>query len=871
MASSAPRPEDQELFEGFLVSTAESLDKIEVDILALNAESHDQELINRIFRDLHSIKGAASYLMLPTIVSVSHGGETVLDMVRNDQVKISPAVVELLLNVADLLKECINSVDCGEELDTTEILAQLELASVPGWGEQGPSQDADVVPTRQVGPPAAVPATLTPTKVDGATLPVPDAVAESVNVQGKSANDGAARRKGQDTIRVNLGVLDEIMNLCGEVVLGRNEVQERLRGDPSFELMSKRITELHKHVLKTRMQPIGTLFSRFNRTVRDLGHSLDKSIGLKIEGAEVELDRTIVEALSEPLMHLVRNGCDHAIESPQERLAAGKDQEGYIALRARQESGQVVIEVQDDGRGIDGVRVHDKAISNGLATESELAKLSYSELIRFIFEPGFSTREVATDVSGRGVGMDVVKTAIEAIGGAIEIQSKVGSGTTFTARLPLTLAIASAIIVGCDGRRFAIPQVNVAEIIRLESDAKQRDLRWVGPQRVYDFRGRVIPVLRLSRMLGADTPGEHHGDCVEDPLLLVIDQGQFSFALTVDTLVGAQEIVVKPLPAFMQRASLYSGETVMGDGRIAMILDVGGLADSLGEGAGQSNRLRNTNTYAQRGGGVERQRMILFKVHPDEIFAMPLDLVTQVVKIQAWNIQQIGEQEKVELNGRVIPIIRLESKISVRPLPSERQDLFLIVPARIKRAVGILASQIVGTVLFDGDVDTNSGDPRGLLGLSFFNNQILSVLDVHALVQQGAPDLVVDGSGKPKTGRILLAEDTSFFRQLVVEYLRSAGHTTVLAENGEEALKLAQRSPEDIDLIITDIEMPVMDGWEFIRALKADRKLRNIPVVALTTITPSGDDQRRDRKLFDAYRNKIDRDELIRTVNDLLP
>ncbi|MFL6095638.1 MAG: chemotaxis protein CheA, partial [Blastococcus sp.] len=475
--------------------------------------------------------------------------------------------------------------------------------------------------------------------------------------------NGQPRRAVADsTIRVDVDLLDELMLLVGELVLTRNQIVQNVARQTDTDLIraSQRLnliaSELQEGVMKTRMQPIDHIWSKLPRVVRDLGMQLKKSIRLEMEGRETELDKTLLEAVKDPLTHLVRNSVDHGIEAADARKAAGKPAEGVLTLRARHESGQVVVEVADDGAGIDPVKLGAKAVERGLVTAAALDRMSPADILQLIFLPGFSTAAAVTNVSGRGVGMDVVKTNIEAIGGTIEVESEAGRGTVCRLRIPLTLAIVPALTVECAGDRYAIPQISLQELVSLDAEKAANAVEEVGGAQVYRLRGELLPLVRLTDVLGL-TSERHDGHVV---IAVLRSEGR-RFGLVVDRVINTEEIVVKAVGGQMKAIGLYSGATVLGDGTVALILDVQALARrALRTETTDRQDSQKAAAHAAAASETERQRMLLAAIGGGRRVAIPLDTVTRLEQVRAEAVEKVGNREVVQYRGAILPIVRLD-------------------------------------------------------------------------------------------------------------------------------------------------------------------------------------------------------------------
>jgi len=711
--------------------------------------------------------------------------------------------------------------------------------------------------------------------------------------QSKLPGQSGAHREQSDTIRISVDILDKIMNLAGELVLVRN--QHLLLVDKTDTRMadnSQRLdmvtSELQEAIMRTRMQPIGTLFSRLPRIVRDIAKKCNKSIIIIINGHEVELDKTILESLPDPLTHIIRNCCDHGIEMPEYRAKMGKPETGYINVKAYHEAGQINIVIEDDGRGIDPEKIRDSVIQKGLKRKDELDRMSEKEILSLVMMPGFSTAKKATEISGRGVGMDVVKTAVEKLGGSIELDSRVGQGLNLHLRLPLTLAIIPCLIVQVNNEKYAIPEVNVEELVSLYDDEIYSLIECNGDQEVFRLRKQLLPLVRLQEALERTNPfteddrsviaeqyriiakeSLNKNDDIQQILIFaVLKIGNQRFGLIVDEVIGTEEIVVNPLHSAVNPLIIYSGTTIMGDGTVALILDVNGIAMHAGVRFTTEVEQKNQETRSSK---TDSHRILLFKSGREEQFAVPLLLMRRVELIDPSRIQTIGGNEYISVDNIPTLLIRLEKLLNVSPCETV-DKMYLLLPKQSQRPIGILASSLVDVINLPLVLNKESYMEDGLLGTAIVNDYITIFIDIYRLVESAEKmifgESAEDLNDQCETKTILLAEDTLFFQRLVKGHLSSAGYDVITADNGAEALDKMRSNK--IDMIISDIEMPIMDGLEFLRAVRADEKFPYIPAIALTSL-----DSEKDREIglkagFDAYEVKVDRDRIVEVASKLL-
>lgn len=790
-------------------------------------------------------------------------------------------------------------------------------------------------PARSAPPPASAPQ-LAPAPAAAAPEPTPDPVPVDAVPAVPAAPEGtlpassttpAAGVKGESTLRVSVEVLETLMNLAGELVLSRNQLREALsrKDERAVSASSQRInlvtSDLQEAIMQTRMQPIGNVFGKFPRVVRDLARSLSKEVRLDVEGREVELDKTLIEGLSDPLTHMVRNAVDHGIESPAERARVGKKPEGVVRLRAYHEAGQVVIEVGDDGKGIDPAKVAASALKKGLITPERLKGLSDKDKAALIFLPGLSTAEKVSDVSGRGVGMDVVKTNLDRLGGKVEIDSQPGRGSLFRIKLPLTLAIIPSLIVTVQDQRYALPQVNVVELIRIAADQVKKRIEVVGDAEVLVLRGSLIPIVRMADVLGHariyTDPGSGRPEvdrrerladrrCARHPLdalerspadagaaevydrrrpgdrrgaggdlnIVVVSSGTLQYGLVVDELHRTEEIVVKPLGRHLKTLQEYAGSTIMGDGRVALILDVSGVAAAAElnsvSGSARAAQLADQDAAEQR---QDTHSLLLFQNAPEETCAVPLDLVLRVERVAAGQIETTGGRRTMQYRGATLPLVTLADAAAVKPIAPE-QELAVVVFSVHGREVGLLGAMPVDVVETKAVVDQETLRQKGVAGSAIIRDKTVLLVDLHELADAAYPQWAAErptATAAGASGRtVLLAEDSDFFRSQVRRYLSEEGYTVLDAADGELAWQLLQANAETVAAVVTDIEMPNLTGLGLTQRIRADGRFARLPVIGLTSLAGEEDVAKGKAAGIDDYQVKLDRDRLTAALNDYL-
>jgi two-component system chemotaxis sensor kinase CheA len=694
----------------------------------------------------------------------------------------------------------------------------------------------------------------------------------SAKPAAKADGDGDENKKessiAQQSIRVNVDLLENLMTMVSELVLTRNQVLQILRTqkDSAFAAPLQRLnhvtSELQEGVMKTRMQPIGNAWSKLPRLVRDLSLECSKKIDLEMKGADTELDRQVLEMIKDPLTHMVRNSADHGLETPEERRRAGKGETGKITLNAYHEGGHIIIEITDDGRGLSTDRIKAKALQNGLATEAELAEMSLLQIQQFIFKAGFSTAAKVTSVSGRGVGMDVVRNNIEKIGGTIEMRSKEGSGTTFVIKIPLTLAIVSALVVECAGERFAIPQISVVELVRAAANS-DTTVEQIKDTPVLRLRNRLLPLVSLRKLLKLESADDQASQTGQGSFIVVAQVGTYSFGIMVDRVFDTEEIVVKPVAPILRDISMFSGNTILGDGSVIMILDPNGIASASGQiNAGNDAAERQQSRDSRSG---EKVPLILFRAGTAAPKAVPLALVARLEEIDRKTIERSNDRHMVQYRGQLMPLVAMQEGMA---MPTEGRQPVLVFSDHL-HSMGLLVDEIVDIVEDRLEVELSSASP-GRLGSAIVAGKATDIIDTGYYLTQAFTDWFGDKDavfGEETSRRLLLIDDSPFFRNLIAPLLSSAGYDVVTASSADQALKLCDRG-EQYDVIISDIEMPGMSGFEFAETLKKNERWRDTPLVALSSHSSPKDIARGRQVGFDDYVAKFDRDALLQTLSE---
>lgn len=698
--------EMDEIVEEFLVEAREHLDRLDTDLVELEKDGANADTVARVFRSVHTIKGTAGFLDFPRLERISHAGEDLLGALRDGRTAVSPSGITRLLEMLDVLRAMLDHIEKHRTDDAS--VGDLDALAAQLRAEI----DGPTTATAQPAPPVADPTE--PAKT-------PTAAHDEQAARDTRPAEQAVEAKGSP-IRVDVGLLDKLMNLVGELVLVRNSILSLAddANDAKLHSASQRLnlitSELQEGVTHARMQPIGNVWTKVPRLVRDVSRALDKQVELVTEGAETELDKTILEAISDPLTHLIRNAVDHGIETPEHRTAAGKDATGVIKLRAYHEGGIVTIELSDDGAGIDTQRVGQKAVANGLVTPERLARMSDAEIGDFIFHAGLSTAETVTNVSGRGVGMDVVRSSIASIGGSVEVESKRGAGTKFRVKIPLTLAIIPALVVSQGPNRYAIPQVNLVELVRVEPD----EVEGFSTAPVYRLRGRLLPLVYLADVL--ETPRSDGAAYV-----LVLAAGATRFGLVVDDVRDTAEIVVKPLTSHLQGVGVFSGATVMGDGRVALILDAVGLAAHAMHTEDQSTAALDATMASSQ----EITEMLLASIGGDRRIAIPL---SEIERLEVFPLEQLEHstgRDVVQYRDGTLPLHHVAPLLGSDFALSE-DGVFTVVCG--ERQQGVIVEQILDVVQVPSASIEPVSEPGAVRARVVANGRITDVVHLESLI-----------------------------------------------------------------------------------------------------------------------------------------
>lgn len=908
-----------DLLREFITETNESLDVVDVELVKFEQEPNNATILDNIFRLVHTIKGTCGFLGLPRLEGIAHAAETLMGKFR-DGAQVTPEAVSLILSSIDRIKDILGDLEAAEgdepEGDDSDLISELERmsaaadAAIAGGAaaeepaaEEAAEEDISV-PDQSLERPLRpgevsldeLERAFRETEVEVEVADAPEAEAaeeEAPAAQAPEAEKPAAKAPAKpkaavekktgggssvsnQSIRVAVDTLEHLMTMVSELVLTRNQLLEIVRRheDSEFKVPLQRLSnvtaELQEGVMATRMQPIGNAWQKLPRIVRDLSQDLDKPIELDMIGADTELDRQVLEMIKDPLTHMVRNSADHGLEMPAERKANGKPEKGTITLAAYHEGGHIIIEVRDDGKGLDVEKIKSKVLERGLATEAEFDKMSDAQIHKFIFAAGFSTAAEVTSVSGRGVGMDVVRNNIEVIGGTVDLRSTQGKGTTFTIKIPLTLAIVSTLIVEAGGDRFAIPQLSVVELVRVQNNSEHRIER-IKDTPVLRLRNKLLPLVHLSQLLGI-----YEGDDVEHAIdadngfIVVMQVGSQTFGVVVDGVFHTEEIVVKPMSTMLRNLTMFSGNTILGDGSVIMIIDPNGVASAMASHASsavaeQSEEEEAIDSTKRAHTNQSTVSLLLFRAGAPEPKAVPLSLVTRLEEFEVSKIERSNGRDLVQYRGALMPLVYLNDGDQHKHEGTQPMLVF----SDSGRSMGLVVDEIVDIVEDRMNIEVGSERP-GILGSAVVKERATEIIDLGYYLPQAFEDWFMrkEMDVEALTKKVLFVDDSAFFRNMLTPVLKAAGYDVTTCNDASHAFELLETGTQ-FNAIVSDIEMPEINGFEFCEALRRDPRFRNIPILALSALVTPASIERGRQAGFDDYVAKFDRPGLIAALKDV--
>ncbi|MBO6892831.1 MAG: chemotaxis protein CheW [Roseibium sp.] len=920
-----------DLLREFITETNESLDVVDVELVKFEQEPNNATILDNIFRLVHTIKGTCGFLGLPRLEGIAHAAETLMGKFR-DGAPVTQEAVSLILISIDQIKDILGELEAAEgeepQGDDSELIGKLEAMSAKAdeaMAGGGSAEEEAAAPVEEPVAEAVAEAEdsaeqtlerpLRPGEVsldelerafqeteieveiaesvveeieeaaDEIEEPAPAPVEPKVEAKAKAPEAMKAGEAGEkkaagggvsnQSIRVAVDTLEHLMTMVSELVLTRNQLLEIVRRheDSEFKVPLQRLSnvtaELQEGVMATRMQPIGNAWQKLPRIVRDLSQELAKPIELEMIGADTELDRQVLEMIKDPLTHMVRNSADHGLERPEDRRAVGKPEKGVITLAAYHEGGHIIIEVRDDGAGINVDKVKAKVVERGLATEAEVEKMTDSQIHKFIFAAGFSTAAEVTSVSGRGVGMDVVRNNIELIGGTVDLRSVHGKGSSFIIKIPLTLAIVSTLIVEAGGDRFAIPQLSVVELVRVQTNSEHRIER-IKDTPVLRLRNKLLPLVHLSQLLGI-----YEGEDVEKAIdadngfIVVMQVGSQTFGVVVDGVFHTEEIVVKPMSTMLRNLDMFSGNTILGDGSVIMIIDPNGIAGAMASHASssvaESQEDEHEDLQSKAITGQTSISLLLFRAGDPEPKAVPLSLVTRLEEFEVSKIERSNGRDLVQYRGALMPLVYVNDGDSHK---SEGTQPMLVF-SDSGRSMGLVVDEIVDIVEDRMNIEVGSERP-GVLGSAIVKERATEIIDLGYYLPQAFEDWFMrkEMDIQALTKKVLFVDDSSFFRNMLTPVLKAAGYDVTTCVGPAQAFELLENG-DQFHAIVSDIEMPEINGFEFCESLRRDPRFRNIPVLALSSMVTPASIERGRQAGFDDYVAKFDRPGLIAALKDV--
>lgn len=885
----------ESMLQEFLSEGEECIERIFHTIEKIQHGQKNEGHIDQVYRDIHSLKGSAYLLGFQTLGELSHVMEDALAPIRDQKRDLNTTEYDSLCEGIGLIEKMFGVIKNKSNQFPVEEVQKLisKIQKKENIEQKERIEQKGEVPLatpKQESGSAAVETVAPEKKVTPASNPISAASAPVAEAQD------AEKAEANSTVRVPVGLLDKLMTLVGEMVLVRNQVIQysSKSDDLAFLNLSQRLNvvtgEIQGEMMKTRMQPIGNILNKFQRVVRDISKDLKKKIELEVEGADTELDKTLLEAIKDPLTHIVRNSCDHGIESPEVRQGKGKSEVGHLKIRAFHEGGQVIVEIRDDGKGLHRDVLVKKALEKGILSAEKANTISDREAMNLIFAPGFSTAAQVTNLSGRGVGMDVVRSNVEKIGGSVELDSQPDRGTCIKLKIPLTLAIVPAMIVRSANEQYAIPQIKLVELVRVEKSGQEDKIEYLQGKPVYRLRGNLLPLLDLKAVMGI--PGHDTKKFTEEAEavnIVVLQSEKNQFGLIVDEIQDTADIVVKPLNRLLKSLAIYSGATVLGDGSVALILDVAGLAakqfrakegkeDSLKAGLEDQAQMKKTE---------ESQEFLMFRVNSPTKHAVFLGYVHRLEEFKASSIELSGSQKVVRYRNAILPIISVSESLGYPTTAKKESDVVpVIVTQRSGKFYGFEVSEILDVFTTENSVDASIADRPGIIGNLVTEEEVVTVIDPNQLLgnlQQKLPPsfqklptknklVEVPKPEKLNTSevggiRILFAEDTAFFRKHVSGVLTRAGFHVTCMNNGEEAFAELQSKPVGYyPIVLSDIEMPKMTGLELASQIRKDNRWNEVLLIALTTKGSEADRQKGIQAGFNLYLEKLDPQELLSSL-----
>lgn len=856
----------------FLYECEEIVERVSSCLQDLESMLYTKETIDALYRDVHSLKGSA-YLFSCTILGdIGHAMESSLEKVRNETHTPSEKLVNGLFKSLEVIERVIQKMKTHSTIDDFAPIVPVLSKALALAADQLPEVEVRSKETSMEEETLEMMVEEIKAPVDLKVAPVKKEVSKPAFAQKNSVEKNDAQTgENASSIRVPVALLDNLMTLMGEMVLVRNQVLQysNKTEDLEFLSMSKRLnvvtSEIQEEMMKTRMQPIGNVLSKFTRVVRDLSQDLKKSINLHLSGTETELDKSLLEAIKDPLTHIIRNACDHGIETPDIRLANGKPETGNVTVKAYHEGGQVIIEVRDDGRGLDKEKLISKAIEKNIITIAKAQTLSDKQVFALIFAPGFSTAQTVTNVSGRGVGMDVVRTNIEKIGGTIDLSGELGHGTVIKLKIPLTLAIIPALLVKCGEGTFAIPQVKLEELVRVDQLESETKIESLHGSPVFRLRGKILPLVDLNNILQINK--EKRSDYSRGVYnIAVLNSDGTPFGVIVDEVMDTADIVVKPINRLMKTLQVYSGATVLGDGSIALIFDVLGISK-----VAQIESKKNMEEMVEKKSlASDVQDFLLIGLNSPTKHAITLNYVHRLEEFKSSDIELSGNQKVVRYREHLLPIISTNHSLGYQDEMEQKGQINVVVIEKAGAFYGLEVNGILDTYSTTREVKPVLRTHPGIFGNISEQDELIVVIDPFEII--GNESLLTDEVSAVTgnhSGNILLVEDTVFFRRAIKEVLEKKGYNVVTANDGLEALEALEKHEDFFDIIISDIEMPRVNGFDLVKAIRMENRWKTLPMIALSSKADKNHIKKGMEAGFDMYLEKFKPQVLCAAVAEL--
>lgn len=837
-----------ELLIDFLTETNEAIEIVDNELLRFELNPNDKAVLDNIFRLVHTVKGTCGFIGLPRLEAIAHAAENVLGKIRDGKLATTSDTVTCILQSIDCIKYILASLNKnGLEPEGNDKALIAKLNHIAGFTDEEIQRIESFENVKNIQEVSAIQYC----QADG-----------DINPNAKDDHS----KNGMQNIRVSVSLLENLMTLVSELVLTRNQLTQLVRKSDSNEFaipvqrLSQCTTELQEGIMKTRMQPIGNAWSKLPRIIRDLSQELGKKITLDLKGEDTELDRQVLEMIKDPLTHMVRNSADHGIETPEARRLAGKSETGHIRLNAYHEGGHIVIEIADDGRGLNLEKLRNKAVEAGLVSEADAENLSDNQIQKFIFHPGLSTADAVTSISGRGVGMDVVRANIEKISGKIDVLSQPGRGTKFSIKIPLTLAIVSALIIESGGERFAIPQISVLELVRAASDSENR-IEKINETPVLRLRNRLLPLVFMNSILGLRNKVSD-----SDEMFIVVSQvGAFIFGIVVDQVYDTEEIVVKPVAPILKNIPVYSGNTILGDGSVIMILDPNGIANLISEQRIDDEEDSSVEDTVKS--SHNRESMLIFSAGNATPKAVPLSLVARLEDVLIDTIEYSEGKPTVQYRNKMMPLLFIDQHGTLKK--DGRQPLLVFNDADLTMA--LVVDEILDIIEAELEIDLSS-ERNGRVGSAIISGRVTEIIDVGHYFKMAFKEFLkrpaersLNADVLAKNKKLLLVDDSTFFQTMLKPILIAAGYEVTTAPDVRTALKLREDG-EVFNIIISDIEMPGQSGFDFAQTVREGGLWSEIPMIALSSLNQSKDIERGRLSGFNDYVAKFDRDSLLSVI-----